>query len=188
MKFFDSRTFLIDRSVPQRNFSALWAEKCSTENSDIPFSFKIFFRYLTFETFWNIRWLLAKFFGTVRQKKRRKIVIRMKVSDIPSFPKLRSGPQDFFMYCETKLFDWRTRFSVLMHRKFRYSNCSGRLKALPTKFFQYCEAKKINGDSRYPLLRNFRCPKDSETQRGSPTNFIGSKRDVNSTEKSDITL
>ena len=69
MKFFDTRTIVIYRSVPQRNLSALWAKKFLTENRDIPFSFKIFFRYLTFEIFWNIRWFLTKFFGTVRQKK-----------------------------------------------------------------------------------------------------------------------
>ena len=43
MKFFDSGTFLIYRSVPQRKLSALWAEKFSTENRDFPFFFKIFF-------------------------------------------------------------------------------------------------------------------------------------------------
>ena len=37
MKFFDSRTFLIYRSVPQRNFLALWVKKISTESRDIPF-------------------------------------------------------------------------------------------------------------------------------------------------------
>ena len=47
LKFFGSRTFLIYRSAPQRNFSALWAKNISTENRDIRFSFK-FFRYLTF--------------------------------------------------------------------------------------------------------------------------------------------
>ena len=43
MKFFDSRPFVIYRSVPQRNLSTLRAEKFSTENRDIPFLFKIFF-------------------------------------------------------------------------------------------------------------------------------------------------
>ena len=43
MKFFDSGTFLIYRSVPQRKLSALWAEKFSTENREIPFLFKFFF-------------------------------------------------------------------------------------------------------------------------------------------------
>ena len=143
MQFFDSRTFLIYRSVPQRKFSALWAKNFLTENRDIPFSFKIFFRYLTFEIFWNIRWFLTKFFGTVRPKKnRRKTVIRMNVSEILSFLKLRSGSQNVFAKCETKIFDWRTRFSVLMHRKFRHPKSSGRLKALPTKFFSTVRPKK----------------------------------------------
>ena len=42
MKFFDSRPFVIYRSVPQRNLSTLRAEKFSTANRDIPFLFKIF--------------------------------------------------------------------------------------------------------------------------------------------------
>ena len=73
---------------------------------------------------------------------------------------------------------------------FRYPKISGKLKAFPTKFFQYCEAKKINGESRYPPTehKSFRCPKNPGSQRGSPANFIGSKRDINSTEKNDITL
>ena len=36
--------------------------------------------------------------------------------------------------------------------------------------------------------KSFRCPKNPGSQRGSPANFIGSKHDINSTEKSDITL
>ena len=32
INFFDSRTFLIYQIVPQRNSSALWAKKISTEN------------------------------------------------------------------------------------------------------------------------------------------------------------
>ena len=50
MKFFGSRTFLIYRSVPQRNLSALWADKFSME-SWFSVLFQIFFRYLTFEIF-----------------------------------------------------------------------------------------------------------------------------------------
>ena len=48
--------------------------------------------------------------------------------------------------------------------------------------------KKNNGKSRDPPTENkrFRFPKDSETQRGSPTNFVGIIREKNSTEKSDI--
>ena len=92
------------------------------------------FRYLTFETFWNIRWFLTKFLGTVRQKNRRKTVMCIKVFEIPSILKLRSGSQDFFAYSETIKFVWNTWFPILMHRKFRNPNFSGRLEWLPTQF------------------------------------------------------
>ena len=53
---------------------------------------------------------------------------------------------------------------------------------------QYCNAKqKQRKIARSPSEhKRFRFPKDSETQRGSSTNFIGSIREKNSTEKSDI--
>ena len=55
---------------------------------------------------------------------------------------------------------------------------------------QYCEAKKSTENRETPPTdhKNFRYPKHSETQRGSPTNFVGSIREKNSTEKSDINL
>ena len=55
---------------------------------------------------------------------------------------------------------------------------------------QYCEAKKSTENRETPPTdhKNFRCPKDSETKRGSPTNFVGSIREKSSTEKSDINL
>ena len=78
-----------------------------------------FSRYLTSETVRNIRWFLTKFFATVRQKNRGKTVICNEVSKIPNILNLRSRSQEFFAYCETKHFEWRTWFSVLMHRKIR---------------------------------------------------------------------
>ena len=142
MKFFDSWTFLIYRSVPQRNFLALWDKKISTECHDIPFFYISFFRYLTFETVWNFRWFPMKFFATVRQKNRRKNVICKKVSEIPNILNLRSRSQEIFAYCETNNFEWRTWFSVLMHRKIRYPKISGRTKGLRTKFFRTVRPKK----------------------------------------------
>ena len=142
MKFFDSRTFLIYRSVPQRNFMALWDKKFSTECHDIPFFYISFFRYLTFETVWNVRWFPTKFFATVRQKNRRKNVICKKVSEIPNILNLRSRSQEIFAYFEKKNFEWRTWFSVLMHRKIRYPKISGRSKGLRTKFFRTVRPKK----------------------------------------------
>ena len=68
MKFFDSRTFLIYRSAPQRNFLA---PRQKNIDGNLWYSVLLhkIFRYFTFEIFWNIRWFLAKFFGTVRPKK-----------------------------------------------------------------------------------------------------------------------
>ena len=65
-----------------------------------------------------------------------------------------------------------------------------KVEVVTHEIVQYCEAKKINGESQYPPteVKSFRCPKNPGSQRGSPANFIGSKRDINSTEKSDITL
>ena len=106
--------------------------KCSTTKSFGTLSQKIFdgkswysvliqnsVQYLTFETFWNFSWFLTKFFATVRQKNRRKTVICKKVSEIPNILNLRKRSQEIFAYCETKKFEWRLWFSVLMHRKFR---------------------------------------------------------------------
>ena len=65
-----------------------------------------------------------------------------------------------------------------------------KVEVVTHEIFQYCEAKKIKGDSRYPAIehKSLRCPKDSETKRDSLPSFVGSIREKNSTEKSDITL
>ena len=55
--------------------------------------------------------------------------------------------------------------------------------------FQYWEAKKPTENCALSTEhKSFRYPKDSETQRGSPTNFRGGIREKNSTEKSVINL
>ena len=141
MKFLDSRTFLIYRSVPQRNFSAP-RQKIFDGKSWYYVLMHEIFRYLTFETLWNIRWFLKNFFGTVRQKNRRKTVICIKVFQIPNILKLGSGSQEFFAYSETIKFVWKTWFSVLMHRKFRNPNFSWRLEWLPTQFFSTVSPEK----------------------------------------------
>ena len=92
MKFFDSRTFLIYRSVPQRNFSALWDKKFSTECRDIPFFCISFFNT------WHLKLSeildgSSRSFSVLRQKNRRKNVTCKKVSEIPNFLKLRSRSQ-----------------------------------------------------------------------------------------------
>ena len=169
MKFFDSRLLLTYRSVPQRNRSALWAEKFSKENRDIPFLFKIFFDTSPLKLFETLDGSSRNFLVLWDKKNRRKTVIRMKISEIPKILKLRGGSQEFFAYCETKIFDWRTWFSVLMHRKFRYPKISGRLKALPTKFFSTARSKKSKENRDIPRLsiKVFDVPKILK-QRGIP--------------------
>ena len=152
MKSFDSRTFLIYRSVPQRNPSALWARKFSTENRDIPF-----FCIKLFDT-WHLKRSETldgspRTFSVLWDKKNwRKTAICIKVSEIPKILKLRSGSREIFAYCGTKKFDWRTWFSVLMHRKFRYPNFSGGLKGLTTQFVSTVMPKKNTGKLRDPPL------------------------------------
>ena len=173
MKFFESRTFLIYRSVPQRNRSALWAEKFSKENRDIPFWFNFFFDTSHLKLFETLDGSSRNFSVLWDQKIPRKTVIRKKVSESPKNLKLRSGSQEFFAYCETKFFDWRTWFSVLMHRKFRFSKISGRLKALHTKIFSTVRPKKSTENRDSPLLSRkvFDVPKILD-HRGVPQPFL----------------
>ena len=128
-----------------------------------------FFRYLTFETVWNIRWFLTKFFATVRQKNRGKTVICKKVSKIPNILNHRSRSQEIFAYCDTKNFERRTWFSVLMQKKIRYPNFFGSLMALPTKFFSTVSPKKSKQNRDTPLLsiKVFDVPKILK-QKGIP--------------------
>ena len=102
MKIFESLTFLIYQSVPQRNLSAPRQKIFDGKSWYYVLMHKIF-RYLTFETLWNIRWFLTKFIGTVRQKNRRKTVILMKVSKIPNILKLGGGSQEFFRTVRQKI-------------------------------------------------------------------------------------
>ena len=141
MKFFDSRTFLIYRSVPQRNFSAP-RQKIFDGKSWYSVLLQKTFRHLTFETFWNFRWFLTKFFCTVTQKNWRKTVICIKIFEIPNVLKLRNGSQDFFAHSETREFDWKSWLSVLMHREFRNPKFSGTLEWLPTQIVSAVRPKK----------------------------------------------
>ena len=102
MNFFDSRTFLIYRSVPQRNPSALWAKKFWAENRDIPFLLTIFFEtsHLELSEILGCSW--RSFSVLWDQKIWRKIMIWQKVFEITNILKIRSGHHEFFRYCETK--------------------------------------------------------------------------------------
>ena len=128
-------------------------KKFSTENRNIPFSFKLFFVTSHLKLFETLDGSSRSFSVLWDKKNRRKTVIRMKVSEIPSFLKLRSDSQDFFANCETKFFDGRTWFSVLRHGKFRYPKSSGRLKLLPTKLFSTVRPKKSTENRNTPLLK-----------------------------------
>ena len=125
-------------------------KKISTENRDIPF-----FCINPFDT-WHLKRSetldgSSRNFSVLWDKKnRRKTVICIKVFEIPKSLKLRSSYREIFAYCGTKKLDWRTWFSVLMHRKFRYPKFSGRLKRLPTQIVSTVMPKKNNGKSRDP--------------------------------------
>ena len=167
MKFFESRTFLIHRSVPQRKFSALWDKKVSIECRDSPFFCINLFHI------WHLK-LSETLDGSSRsfpllwdKKNWRKTVICKKVSEIRNILNLRSRSQDFFAYCETKNFEWRTWFSVLMHRKIRYPNISGSLKGLRTKFFMTVRPRlsKENRDTPLLSIKVFDFPKILKQRR-----------------------
>ena len=165
MKFLDNRTFLKYRRVPQRNLLALWAKKFPTENRDIPFLFINFFDTSHLKLYEALDGSSRSFLVLWDKKNRRKTVIGMKVSEIPSTLKLKSGSEGIFAYCATKIFDWRTWFSVPMHRKYRYPNISGRLKVIPTNCFSTGRPKKST-ENRDTEHKSIRCPKDLGSQSG----------------------
>ena len=169
MRFFDSRTFLIYRSVPQRNFLALWDKKFSTESRDFRFFCISFFESWHLKVSETLDGSSRSFSLLWDKKNRRKTVICKKVSEIPNILNLRSRSQELFAYCETKSFEGRTWFSVLMHRKNRYPNISGSLKGLRTKFLRSVMSKKSKENRDTPLLciKVFEVPKILK-QRGIP--------------------
>ena len=65
MKIFETRNFSKHRRVPVRILSALWDNKISTQNSDIPLLEKFFWYPKFFET---LKCSPTNFFGTVKQK------------------------------------------------------------------------------------------------------------------------
>ena len=189
MKFFDSRTFLIYRSVPQRIFLALWDKKISTDSRDIPF-FCVGF----FDT-----WLL-KLSETLDGSSRSfSLLWDKKIEGKPWYTKKFLRPQNFWISEVVPRKFLRTVRQKISNedRDFPFSCIEKSKPEYFRKFegvrhenFQDCEAKKIKGESRYPATEHkiLRCPKDSETKRDSLPSFIGSIREKNSTEKSDITL
>ena len=104
MNFFDSRTLLIYRSVPQRKFPALWDKKFSTESRGILFFLINFFGTSYLKLSEKLDGSSRSFLLLCDQKIRRKIVILQKVFEIPNHLKLRSGYHELFWYCETKKF------------------------------------------------------------------------------------
>ena len=126
--------------------------KFSTENRDIPFSCIIFFDTWHLQLSEILDGSSRRFSVLWDKKNRRKTVMCIKVVEIPKSLKLRSCSQEIFEYCETKNFEWRTWFSVLMHRKFRYPNFSGGLKGLPTQFVSTVRPKKQRKIAIPPLL------------------------------------
>ena len=113
----------------------------------------------------------------------------MKFFDSWTFLIYRSVPQRFFLRPRQKKFDGKSWYSVLLHENFRYPNFSGGLKGLPTQFVSTVRPKKQRKIALPPTEHKiFRSTKNSETERGSTRNIIGSIREKNSTKKNDINL
>ena len=115
-------------------------------------------------------------------------MILQKIFEIPNHLRLRSGYHELFWYCETKKFRQKNVIFRSHALKVSMAEISRKVEGVTHENFQYWEAKKNQRKIAMPPTEHesFRSPKDSETQRGSPTKFIGSLREKNSTEKSDI--
>ena len=189
MKFFESRSFLIYRSVPQRKLSALWAKKFSTESRDIPFSFKIFFVTSHLKLFETLDGSSRSFSVLWDKKNKENRDTREGFRD-PTFSETYKWFPGIFRELWDKIFRLKNVISRSQAWKVSIPENFWKVEVVTHEIFQYCEAKKINGESRYTPTehKSFRCPKNPGSQSGFPANFIGSKRDINSTEKSDITL
>ena len=172
MKFFDSRTVLIYRSVPQRNLSALWDKKFSTECRDIPF-FCISF----FDT-WQLKLSetldsSSRSFSLLWDKKNEgKMWYAKNFPRSQTFWILEVVPKKFLRTVRQKTSNEK--------RDFPFS-CIEKLgtRIFPDVWRGYARnfsglwGQKVKGESRYPATehKSLRCPKDSETKSDSLPSF-----------------
>ena len=189
MNFFDSRIFLIYRSVPQRKFSALWDKKLSTERRDIPFF------WIGFFDTWHLK-LSETLDGSSRSFS---ILWDKKIEGKPWYAKKFPRSQTFWI-----LENVPRKFLRTVRQKNSNEDCDSPFSCIES----FDNRKVLEGWRRYPRIfsvlwgqknqrriaipptehKSFRCPKDSETKRDSLPRFLSSMRENNSTEKSDITL
>ena len=156
IKFFDTRNFLIHRSVPQRNFSVLWDKNFFDKTVNLPPPSLENFRYQnSFET---PKCSPTKFFGTVSQKvfdgeRDTPPLWCIKFFDTRNFLIHRSVPRrNFSVLCDKKFLTENVIPPSPMHKIFRYPKFFDTPKCSPTKFIGTVRQKILNEKSWYPLF------------------------------------
>ena len=121
IKFFDTRSFPIHRSAPQRNFSVLWDKKVAMEKRDPPFSSikpfetrtfikKSRISWQNFAALWDIK-ISTENRGTLSYTWKFSI---KKVSGTPKW-----SPTEYFGTVRQKLFDGKSWYlPPLIHKTF----------------------------------------------------------------------
>ena len=173
-KLFATRNFLKSSRIPLRNFSALWDINISTENRDMPLLSMNFFDTKIFLENWRLP-LRCFSFRSCETKKIDKTVIPPSYAWQFSIKRFSETPKCSPVKCFVQ---WDKNFSTenrdtslpLIHKNF-----------FPTRFFlkhRMIPWRSFPGPVRFrpPLLENFRYQNSVETQKCSPTNFIGTVR------------
>ena len=122
--FFDTRKFPENRRGPLQSFSFRSCETKSSDKTVMPPPMHENFRQKNF--FETPKCSPMKYFGTVRQKLRRKIVILptlSKLFDTRNYCNSKGFPYGNFRHCETKTFRrkmLKLPLPPLIHKLFRY--------------------------------------------------------------------
>ena len=182
VKLFETKNFLKNSRIPLRRFSALWDMKISTENRDKPPPIHNFFSIP--ENFRKTEVFLYKAFrfGPVRQKNSTKpwcppSSYAWKFSIKEFFWNTKVFSNEIFRYSETKTStENRDSSPPLIHKIFLPTRNT---EWFPGEFFSVLwDEKNFDKTVKLPpsLLETFRYQNSFETQKGSPTNFIGTGR------------
>ena len=141
--------------VPSLKFSAMWDNKFPAEIVIAPL---LCVKVFAIPRQWNTKWLSAKFFATVRQKKSTENCVISplwtKLADTRNLWNLERFPYESFWYCDTNNIPTDNRFSnPLLRRIFRCSKFSETLKISPTKLFPTVRHEKFDKKTWYtPLM------------------------------------
>ena len=123
IKFFATRNFVKHRRVPLRDFSALWDKTFSMEILDIP------------------PLLCINFFATENF---------LKHSTEGFCETEKSFPTQFFGTVRQQIFYWKSWYSPLRHKTFRYSILSETQKGSSAKWFGTVRQNNFDRKSWYP--------------------------------------